>query len=336
MATFYSAIFCVNYFWLVPATIIRNDNKSLYFIVNACLIIVICGIIPVWFETHGGLPLPKHKVQAEISVSQYLMGYIKFVIRDGITMVLAAGLAYALRLSEERENVRRRELMLNAEQRQIELKSLKAQLNPHFLFNSLNNIYALIGFAPERAQEALHELSGMLRFMIYDSASSFVPLSKEAQFITNYAQLMKLRLGSATNLECNINVDREEELYIAPLLFLSLVENAFKHSGSNDRDNFIVIDLSIAGANLVCRTSNTFPSEKNRTMPGMEKESGVGIENVRKQLRLLYPERHNFQISDTVGVFTAEIKIAVSALKTDAHSTKNKNNEQYNKMRDNR
>ena len=73
---------------------------------------------------------------------------------------------------------------------------------------------------------------------------------------------MKLRLGSATNLECNINVDREEELYIAPLLFLSLVENAFKHSGSNDRDNFIVIDLSIAGANLVCRTSNTFPSEK--------------------------------------------------------------------------
>ena len=79
----------------------------------------------------------------------------------------------------KRENVRRRELMLNAEQRQIELKSLKAQLNPHFLFNSLNNIYALIGFAPERAQEALHELSGMLRFMIYDSASSFVPLSKK-------------------------------------------------------------------------------------------------------------------------------------------------------------
>jgi LytS/YehU family sensor histidine kinase len=74
----------------------------------------------------------------------------------------------------------------------------------------------------------------------------------------------------------------------------------------------------------------------DRTMPGMEKESGVGIENVRKQLRLLYPERHNFQISDTDGVFTAEIKIAVSALKTDAHSTKNKNNEQYNKMRDNR
>lgn len=144
------------------------------------------------------------------------MGYLRFVVRDGIMMVLSIALAYALRLAQDRENMRRKRLELEAEQRRIELKSLKAQLNPHFLFNSLNNIYALIAISPERAQKALHDLSGMLRFMIYDAANSFVPLQKEMQFISDYVELMKLRLSSGIRLDCAITTSGSEGLTIAP------------------------------------------------------------------------------------------------------------------------
>lgn len=99
------------------------------------------------------------------------------------------------------------ELELNAEKQKIEIRSLKAQLNPHFLFNTFNNIYALIGFAPDRAQQALHDLSNMLRFMIYDSALPYVSVEKELHFISDYVELMRLRCSSSQRLGCNININ---------------------------------------------------------------------------------------------------------------------------------
>ncbi len=318
MATFYSAVFCINYFWLVPSMLIRSDRRTLYFFLNIVLILSICVVIELWFQTHIGPRGPRHmRRPEEVTMSFYLMQWLKFVMRDGVMMVLAAGLAYALRLSQERENVRRRELTLNAERRQIELMSLKAQLNPHFLFNSLNNIYALIGFAPERAQSALHDLSSMLRFMIYDSANPSVPLSKELHFISEYVELMKLRLNSGVKLTCNISDNHDSSLWIAPLIFLTLVENAFKHSGPSEKGNFINIRIESEAEDLVCEVENTFQDRKDvNSIHGSDEESGVGLSNIKRQLNLIYPSHHSLSITKENGVFNTRLSISLSALKT--------------------
>lgn len=312
MATFYTLVFCINYFKLVPWMLQHPDKRTAYFIINFFLILAICCLIPIWFEATGGLPRPRNHEHNVLSVQQYLFGYLRFIIRDGIMMILSAALAYALRLSEEREKVHRRDLELNAEKRQIELKNLKAQLNPHFLFNSLNNIYALIGFAPERAQKALHDLSSMLRFMIYDSGSSTVALSKEMKFIADYAELMKLRLNSNIRVECCINEVEGSEIQIAPLLFLTLVENAFKHVGkAPDGTGYIKINIGINENVLKATVENTYNEQNQETLQASPSESGVGLENVKKQLQLLYPGHHKFVINKESGIFYAMISVDV-------------------------
>lgn len=314
MATLYTAVFCLNYFWLVPEMLIRNDRKPLYFIINILIIISLCSIVPALMDAIGWVPGRRHRPHySEPGIIDILMGYLRFIIRDGVMMVLSAGLAYALRLSKERESVRRRELELNAERRQIELMSLKAQLNPHFLFNSLNNIYALIGFAPDKARRALHDLSSMLRFMIYDSTSPTVPLSKELQFIREYVELMKLRLNSSVCLECDICNPSDGNLRIAPLLFLTLIENAFKHSGPNGKENFISIRITTQDDDIRASISNSCQQDEKRLDP--EKDSGVGLDNIKRQLGLIYPGVHSLSITNADGVFTANLAISLKALK---------------------
>ena len=306
MSTFYAGVFCVNYFWLVPSIIIHNDRKVLYFLINFCLIVGVCGFVPLIIESVVGLPHHMRDYGAARTWYSFLVGYIRFVIRDGTMMILSAALAFALRLSGEREDMRRRELELQGERRQIELKSLKAQLNPHFLFNSLNNIYALIGFAPGRAQQALHELSGMLRFMIYDSGTPYVPLEKELHFIASYIELMKLRLSPSVSLKCVIPDVGGGKCRIAPLLLLTLVENAFKHSAPACGGHFIDISISLDRCTLACRVRNSFDGGKSETT------RGVGLDNVRKQLGLIYPDRHSFMTKAEDTVFDAALTLELS------------------------
>ncbi len=313
MGTFYTLIFCLNYYWLVPSMLIRTERNSSYYLLNFLIIAGICTTMSIWFEHHGGLPGPRHLREQQLTRLESIYGYLRFLIRDGIMMVLAAAMGYALRLSREREAVRRRELELNAEKREIELMSLKAQLNPHFLFNSLNNIYALIGFAPDRARESLHDLSSMLRFMIYDAGNSLVPLAKEAQFIRDYTALMKLRLNSNIAVECNIVDHPDANIEIPPLLFLTLVENAFKHVAPLPSGHgFIRITITYDAAEtrkLTAKVENTYNPEK--PVQTADKAKGVGIENIQRQLRLLYPGRHTLLLTPTSTTFTALLQITL-------------------------
>lgn len=309
-STFYALTFCINYFWLVPSLLIRTDRRAMFFLVNFCIVLFICGVVPVGFETLVGLPKPDRPMHGPPpTISGILMGYLRFVIRDGVMLVLSAALAYALRLSSERDSMLRRELELRAERRQIELRSLKAQLNPHFLFNSLNNIYALIGIEPEHAQQSLHSLSGMLRYMIYDAGSPFVPLEKELGFISSYVGLMRLRVGGALKLECDIAGVGEGRHMIAPLLLLTLVENAFKHHGFNGDSDFIRISVTVTDGWLHCAFVNSYPGERQAAVSAGRGESGVGLANVRRQLRLIYPKRHTFSADASEGVFRVALSV---------------------------
>ena len=313
MATCYTGIFCVNYFLLVPKIFFGKDSKLLFLVINIILVLCLCLLLPLWFEAHGGLPRPRHLEKIPMTYGQHLMGYLRFIIRDGVMMILSIALAYAMRASKAREEMRSRVLELEAERRNTELMSLKAQLNPHFLFNSLNNIYALIAINPDKAQQSLHELSSMLRFMIYDSEAETVSLNKEMQFISDFTRLMSLRLNPSVKLTCELPKINDNSMRIAPLLILTLVENAFKHVAIVEDRGFIYICIKVDDEYLRCKVENSSIEGENKNLE--KGASGVGLRNIEKQLNLLYPNAYRLKIDNKSGVFISELLIKCCELR---------------------
>ena len=315
MSTIYTAIFCLNYFLIIPKTLFGRGRKGWFVISNVGLILIALCVIPIWSEMQGMIRGPHHPEESR-TAGRMITDYLRFAIRDGVMMILAVALAYALQLSRERERIKHRELELDAERRKIELKGLKMQLNPHFLFNSLNNIYALIAISPDRAQEALHDLSSMLRYMIYDASSAETPLAKEISLIEDFVRLMRLRLNGSTHVECTSRVNEIDGLVIAPLLLLTLVENAFKHYAPSAGKGYISISITEDEEWIWCRVENTCAlSDINDARKEVGKDSGIGLSNVRRQLRLLYPSAHNLEIRQEGNIFIADMRLMRKALR---------------------
>lgn len=174
-----------------------------------------------------------------------------------------------------------------------ELSALKAQVNPHFMFNSLNNIYSLSLKDSARTPEAILKLGDILRYVIYEARDNLVPLEKEIKLIRDYIDLQRLRVRRA-----DISFDYPEEVgevEIVPLLFLPLVENAFKHGIKAEAgEGFLHVKLSVSGKELSFSCMNNKPSEVKKK----EEEGGTGIENVRRRLELTYPGKHGFFIEE--------------------------------------
>lgn len=202
---------------------------------------------------------------------------------------LVTGLSVAIRMTNGWYQVEANQRELERERAEAELSNLKSQLNPHFLFNTLNNIYSLIAFSPEKAQEAVHDLSRLLRYVLYESNQPVVPIEKDLDFLRNYIELMRIRLPRQVNLQTDIEV-ATPGLMIAPLLFISLVENAFKHGVSNSQPSFIQISIRQEGDAVSCSIRNSyFPKSA-----GDKSGSGIGLSNLEKRLSLLYPECYHF------------------------------------------
>lgn len=156
-------------------------------------------------------------------------------------MILTVGLSTAIRLSGRWGQIEAARREAEKSRTEAELKNLRNQLNPHFLLNTLNNIYALIAFDTDKAQAAVQELSRLLRHVLYDNQQNFVPLGKEMDFIRNYIELMRIRLSSNVTVETAISVRPDSRTEIAPLIFISLIENAFKHGISPTEPSYIRI-----------------------------------------------------------------------------------------------
>lgn len=209
---------------------------------------------------------------------------ISFYARDFVMLVLTIGLSIALKLSDTWLRISRRTEQLEAARRQEELQSLKSQLNPHFLFNTLNSIYALIEVSPTQAQEAIHELSGMLRYVLYDNRKE-VELSRELTFVENYVKLMSLRLPASTKVECELNPDSFGQSPIPPLLFIPLIENAFKHGNTGNTGNVIRVSIKVEKSAVICETLNNFrPIKQTKD----KDDGGIGLQNLRRRLQLIY------------------------------------------------
>lgn len=203
----------------------------------------------------------------------------------------------------------RRALRLEREKAEIELKFLRAQTNPHFLFNALNNIYALTLLRPEAAAESLLALSDMLRYMLYECGAARVPLRRELDYLRNYMALFALKDSRGLNVRAEFDESRPE-LPVAPLALAPLLENAYKHSGIENRETgWIEARLETDERRLRFVVRNSAP----KTAETKDATGGVGLGNLRRQLELVYGARHALEIHQRNGVFSAELSIEYAA-----------------------
>ena len=237
--------------------------------------------------------------QGQDWASYYWIGEAIGLLLEIILIFIAISVRYLIRWND----MQRRLQEERRKAAEAELTWLKNQLNPHFLFNTLNNIYALIAINQDKAQDAVHRLSKMLRYMLYADKKE-VALEEELQFLRNFIELMKLRLNSSNRLTVHFPENGTEGLTIAPLLLITLVENAFKHGISGSKPSEIKINVTINGNIITLYVENSlFPKSDDKT------SSGIGITNMQRRLALLYPGSYNFRRDNTGNKYTAILSI---------------------------
>jgi LytS/YehU family sensor histidine kinase len=189
---------------------------------------------------------------------------------------------------------------------QAELRQLKAQIHPHFLFNTLNSLYALAIRKDDRTAEMIVKLADFMRYMIRDAHRNKVPLEKETDYINNYIDLQRARLRNSVPIYYALEGDVAGQ-QIAPLLLFSFIENAFKHGVNPDEDSLIRIELRVQADELRLHVFN----HKVRTSH-IEASNGVGMPNAKDRLRLLYPDAHQLLIDDAPGHFRVTLTLTLT------------------------
>lgn len=197
-------------------------------------------------------------------------------------------------------------IRLKSEKAKTELVHLQSQVNPHFFFNMLNNLYGLVKQDSEKAQQLILKLSDMMRYSIYQGQQDRVPLKAEIAYLQNFIALHQMRYQKKIEVKFNLHV-QEEDQQVLPLIFVILLENAFKHGVEKLRNNaYIHINL-IAGSHDV-----TFAIENNYDVSELVEESGIGLKNLRRRLELVYPKKHSLSFSETGDVFKAQLSLQLT------------------------
>lgn len=222
-------------------------------------------------------------------------------------VVASLGIKHNSHISEIEEERKR----LHSEKLASELTMLKYQMQPHFIFNTLNNIYVLISKSPTNAQKAVHSLSKMMRYILYDNTANYIALTAEVEFLRNYVILMGLRLNDSVKVTYDIseNIDGVD---IPPLLLIPLLENAYKHGVVTGKQSFIDISLKIIDDKLQFSVTNSFT-----TLPQEDRShSGIGLTNLRKRLSILYSNKASFVSGETdESTYTATLSIPINNTK---------------------
>lgn len=269
------AIFYINYFLILPKTLLGRGRGRVWAYIGWNLLVLIAMLAIAWTIQHYAIPTKPRWRHHNPNVWRE----VSFMLRDGGMMVLTVALSTAMRYGENWASIEKRHEQLVASQKADELANLKSQLNPHFLFNTLNTIYALIEVSPTQAQEAVHELSALLRYVLYENPTS-VKLSQEIAFAKNYISLMQMRLPQDA---IEASFDAKSNPDVPPLLFITLIENAFKHGNTGVHGHKIEISISSTpDGEVTCRTRNHFSPKSSR------EGGGIGLSNLRRRLQLIF------------------------------------------------
>ena len=287
----FMVVFYVNWFFLIRKYL-YTKRIGCFVLVNLGLWLAMMGLCHLVFRAILPPPVP----QEELPSPAWLRP-VRFFIGNLTIYAMVAAVSVAVRMTREwyrAENLRT----------EAELQHLKSQLNPHFLFNTLNNIYSLIQIDQERAQGAVHDLGQLLRYVLYDSAEPTVPVRKEMEFLQDYIALMKIRLPRHADVRVSLP-ETPSSRGMAPMLFISLVENAFKHGVSNEEASSIDIRIREEEDRLVCDIRNSDHPKANGDRSG----SGLGLKNLAQRLEMIYPGRYHFTQTREDGAFVSHLDI---------------------------
>jgi LytS/YehU family sensor histidine kinase len=224
------------------------------------------------------------------------------VFFTGITVYLRRAL-----LKEQRQ------LQTQVSTQSAQLESLRAQINPHFLFNALNTLYAsALKENSEQTANGIQKLAEMMRFMLEENHQQLIPLHKEVEYLHNYIQIQRLRLDESQDIDIRVKLQEPiGPIQIAPMLLSPLVENAFKHGISLEHSSWIYITLTLDEEKLYFKVHNSL-HEKTGFAPERER-TGVGLENVQKRLSLLYPATHQFMIQQSTRDYFVSLTLPLGA-----------------------
>ncbi len=291
--------FYIQYFLIIPRFF---DIKRLYkciisFFVGIFIFAIIRYLIE---ETLLPYTIGRRNYQGDYSLFYYFFDSIYF---SGMTIFVSTTFwLFSRFLKIEEEKAR-----LLTEKKNAELQALKTQINPHFIFNSLNNIYSLVYQNSDKALPALEELSQLLRYSTKDLEKDFIQLDKEVGYMESLIALEKLRIKNPELILFNKNL-KNPKLLISPMLLVPFVENAFKHGDVNGKG----MELKVSDDN-----SKLYFYLKNSKKQRMKDfSSGIGIANVRKRLQLIYPDRHWLEITETEDTFIVDLKIELDSNKS--------------------
>ncbi|MBS1529111.1 MAG: histidine kinase [Bacteroidetes bacterium] len=236
--------------------------------------------------------------------------------RDGLSntvlfiFIIVFGLSVAYFFLKEWARVEKMRSQLEAVQLDTEVKFLKSQVNPHFLFNTLNNLFSMAQKkGNDDLADGISKLSGMMRYMIYESNEEKVPLKKEIEYLDDCIALNKLRYA---NGEVNVKFTHPEkagDVVVAPMLFIPFVENAFKHGVAIGQTSSIIVTISVEDNKLIFTCENA----NHRAIKKMEEEKGgIGLENVKRRLELVYPRKHELRIQETGGKYLVNLELSLA------------------------
>lgn len=323
-------VFWINYLWLMPM-LQRGSGKYRVYLYNALIIVISCTFLTFWHEKEFEVRKSSHREQMVERHPPFRPGRFEedrrdhkdfgdvgdrkdrewhpremggrnrhglinninvlASLRDSLNFLFAIFVAYSIRSRQHIVSLKQKRQEAETAQRDAELRSLRNQISPHFLLNTLNNIYALTNIDTERARDAIMQLSKMLRHMLYDNQSEMVTLQSEVEFIRAYVDLMRLRLAQNVKVETLFRVNADKHTIVAPLLFISLVENAFKHGVSATENCVIKIQLvENEDGSIICGITNSNNPKTSRDCSG----HGVGLQLVQKRLDIMYPDRYSW------------------------------------------
>ena len=336
-AVFYSFIYGPNYhsftlkfmhtLLLLPITIVASyftmfvlidklllKNKYTFFILALVLSSLFFTFVQVCSYYFFIFPIlyPKYDLSGLLNLERFLIELLRLYAIVTLATVLKLLRHWSrmksanIQLSEKNFRAELQIKEIEKQKLQAELDALKSQLNPHFLFNVLNNIYSNSLLKSDTTPFIVLKLSNLMSYILYDCKTEKVSLRKEVEFIKNYIDLEKIRLES--DIEITFNINNISQVLIPPLLFIPLVENAFKHGiGSNPTIKYISLTIEIIDDKLIFRLVNSKGIFENKNKN--YNKGGIGIENVTKRLALLYPGLHNIRVTDKDDNYEIEIVI---------------------------
>jgi sensor histidine kinase YesM len=293
----------------------RYLMKGKYFqtILNIILLVIISAFINLYLVKNISPWILSHILPAKFQVNTQRPPATSFFMammnafKGGLTV---AAIAVSIKMIKFWYLKEQRNLQLQKENTEAQLQLLTAQVHPHFLFNTLNNVYSQTQTTSPIGSKMIMELSDLLRYILYEGKKPLVPLKKELLMIQEYISLEKIRYGNKLDIHYLIT-DNTDDIYIAPLLLIPFVENCFKHGASNMLERpWINLTIELKDTTLVMKLMNG----KAAVIPVDTNRQGIGIENVRKRLALLYHNKHELLVREEEEVFVVDLKVQLERI----------------------